>query len=85
MTKSPGLFVEEERDGRSEEGREAYEEQLREIEHEYVGLVLPAREDEGRRTAEERRGARGGERRRGKKERGEREREIGGGGPFALF
>lgn len=33
----------------------------REIEHEYVGLVLPAHEDEGRRTGEERKRAQEGE------------------------
>lgn len=46
-------FVEGERDGRGERGREGVREQLREDEHEYVGLVLRAHEDEGRR---ERRG-----------------------------
>lgn len=61
-------------------------EQLREDEHEYAGLVLRAREDEGREEtiAREGEGATKGERD-GRKKEGEREREIGGGGPFALF
>lgn len=47
MTKSLGLLSrrKETEEAREEEG---VREQLREDEHEYVGLVLRAREDEGR-------------------------------------
>lgn len=67
MTKSPGLFAERRKETEGAWKEESgVREQLREVEHEYVGLV---REDEGRR---ERRGARERERRGGERRRRER-------------
>lgn len=55
MTKSLGLLSRRKETEEAGEREGSVREQLREDEHEYVGLVLHAREDEGRR---ERRGAR---------------------------
>lgn len=85
VTKSLGLLSREERDGRSAKGRERRtREQLREDEHEYAGLVRSVRV----RTKDERGDDRASGRRsdEGRKRREkEGRREIGGGGPFALF